>query len=280
MADLSVVLLTMGDRDAELAAAVASARAQRGVHTEVVVVGNGGPTPSGIDADVVVELEENLGIPGGRNAGAAAATGGLVFFFDDDAELVGDDVLAGALERFAADDHLAAVGLGIVDEHGERTRRHQPRLGAGEAGPATSFPGGAVVVRAAAFDGVGGFEAAFFYALEETDLSWRLLDAGWGVRYEPSLLVRHPRTSPTRHEAFVERTARNRVWLAHRSLPWPLAACYVATWTAITGARSPRSLGAHLRGLRSGWSGRIGPRRPISWRTVVRMTRLGRPPVI
>ena len=31
------------------------------------------------------------------------------------------------------------------------------------------------------FHGAGGLPEAFFYALEETDLAWRLIDAGWRV---------------------------------------------------------------------------------------------------
>ena len=33
-------------------------------------------------------------------------------------------------------------------------------------------------------------------------------------------------------------------------------------------------------GFREGWRSPAGPRRPIKWRTVWRMTRLGRPPII
>jgi hypothetical protein len=34
------------------------------------------------------------------------------------------------------------------------------------------------------------------------------------------------------------------------------------------------------RGFVEGWRSDPGPRRPMSWSTVLRMTRLGRPPVI
>lgn len=77
-------------------------------------------------------------------------------------------------------------------------------------------------------------------------------------------------------------TARNRVWLARRHLPLPLVPLYLGTWTLLTLART-RSLtglrawaGGFLEGLRTS----CGRRRPMRWRTVWRMTKLGRPPVI
>ena len=80
----------MGDRPADLERAIASVRAQQGVDTDVVVVGNGAEiTAPG--ADVVSVLEKNMGIPGGRNHGVSESRGELICFLDDDATLVGND---------------------------------------------------------------------------------------------------------------------------------------------------------------------------------------------
>ncbi|MEO1062021.1 MAG: glycosyltransferase family 2 protein [Actinomycetota bacterium] len=283
MSETSVVILTMGDRPEAIAEAISSARAQRAATVEIVVVGNGAPIPEEVDADVRVELGENVGIPEGRNRGAAAASAERILFLDDDGVLVDADVLERAGNLFARNPQLAVVGLGIIDEHGASARRHGPRLRGRSSGEATSFPGGASIVRREAFEQVGGLAGPFFYALEETDLAWRLLDAGWTVHYEPELRMRHPRSSPARHPSFVERTARNRVWLAHRSLPWPLAITYVAIWTLITAVRArgrPSTVRSHLAGTIDGIRAPLGPRHPMSWRTAAIMTRQGRPPIV
>lgn len=284
MATVSVVVLTMGDRPEALATAIASARRQRDVDVEIVLVVNGGD-PDRTLADVVVEPGENLGIPGGRNAGSAAASGELLCFLDDDGELLGDAVLAGAVSMLGADPDAAVVGFRIVDEHGGSSRRHHPALrpDVDRSGPVTSFPGGACVVHADAFRAVGGLCAPFFYGLEETDLAWRLIDAGFRVHYAADLRMRHPRTEATRHPDFHRRTARNRVWLAHRNLPLVLAVLYVANWTLVTIGRdigNRAAIAAHLAGTRDGWRTRVGPRAPMSPATAWRLTRLGRPPVI
>jgi GT2 family glycosyltransferase len=116
--------------------------------------------------------------------------------------------------------------------------------------------------------------------MEETDLAWRLIDAGWTIRYAPQHTVFHPRTEPSRHPRAAWRTARNRTWLAYRLLPLPLAPVYLTNWLLITLARRSASVRDYLRGVRDGWRTRSGPRRPLRWRTVWRLTRLGRPPIV
>ena len=93
----------------------------------------------------------------------------------------------------------------------------------------------------------------------------------------------HPATEATRHADHTRLTARNRVWLAHRSLPAPLAVLYCLDWLAITAIRnrfSPAVLNAAVAGTREGLRRPPGPRRPIGWGTVGRLTRLGRPPIV
>jgi hypothetical protein len=73
------------------------------------------------------------------------------------------------------------------------------------------------------------------------------------------------------------------VWLAKRNLPWPLVPLYVGSWTGIQvlrWVRRPAALRAWFGGWAEGWRTDAGERRPISWRTVVRMTRAGRPPIV
>lgn len=291
MADIAVVILTLGDRPGPLHQAVRSVRAQHDVEAEIVVVWNGGPVgrgdsePDAVKVDGAVRhvrLPENVGIPAGRNEGARASTAPLLLFFDDDAELVDESTLTSVARLFSRPD-LGAVSLRIVDEHGETTQRHLPRWGKGSAdrsGEVTSFLGGATIVRRAAFEGAGGYEGEFFYSLEETDLAWRLLDRGWAVWYAADVRVRHPRTSPERHAGATRRTARNRVWLVHRLLPFPLAVTYLLSWFAISAVRAPRSVSTVAGGYLEGWRTRVGPRRPIGWRTVWRLTCIGRPPIV
>jgi len=277
---VGVVVLTQSDRP-ELHDALASVRSQRGVDAHLVLVVNGAPAPGTTTPDHLIELPENVGIPAGRNIGAAAARADVVVFLDDDAELLGQDHLASVLRRFDEDPGLGAMAIRIVDESGATQRRHVPRLGQGSAdrsGPVTHFIGAACAVRASAFNEIGGFDPRFFYSMEESDLAWRLQDRGWGVWYSADLAAFHPRTPASRHARFTWFLARNRAWMAWRSLPLPLLVAHLVLWTGVCALRR-HSLRDVLAGYREAWATRPA-RRPMRWRTIARMTRLGRPPVV
>ena len=285
MHSVSVVVLPMGDRPEGLAAAIESARAQTGVELEVVLVVNGGDPDRSL-ADVVVEPGENTGIPGGRNLGAAAASGDFLCFLDDDAWYASDDVLVQAVQEVESMPKVAVVGLGITDPEGNTAKRHHPMLGKrpDRTCQATSFPGGACVIRKSAFTEVEGFFAEYFYGLEETDLSWRLIDCGWNILYAPLLKVKHPVSPPEGHHvSFHKITARNRVWLAWRLLPWPVGLLYVFNWIfllIIRELRKPKNISAVFYGTMSGWKHRPLRQRRTSFRLVICLTRLKRPPLI
>lgn len=292
---IAVAVVTMGTRPQEVDALLASVAKQDVAPTRIVIVGNGCPLPEfadrlGLPGEVTaIEVDENLGCPGGRNVALRRLREfgdvDVVVDLDDDGLLVDPDVLRRVRDLYAADPRLGIVGFRIADEHGETQRRHVPRLGAKDpmrGGEVTGFLGGGHALSMEMLAQTGDWPAEFFFAHEETDLAWRAADAGWTIRYEPELLLQHPKTSPARHAIYYRVTARNRVWLVRRRLPIPLIPVHLAVWIALTLLRT-RSVG----GLRAWFGGFVegirvsaGERRPMRWGTVWRLTRLGRPPVI
>ncbi|MEV4384054.1 glycosyltransferase [Streptosporangium sp. NPDC049644] len=250
---IGVVILTMGDRLAELTALLDSVEAQSGPTMRIVVVGNGtrlGRLPAGAEG---LELRENRGISGGRNAALAVLRDhgdiDVVMYLDDDGLLPRSDTADTIRHLFAHSSDLGIVSFRIADETGYTQRRHVPRLRTGQplrASEVTTFLGGGNAIRMAVVDDIGTWPESFFYAHEETDVAWRALDAGWRIEYRPELVLQHPRTSPTRHAVYFRMVARNRVWLARRHLPAALIPIYLATWTVITVVRRPP-----LAGLRA-----------------------------
>lgn len=288
---LGAVIITMGNRPDELKALLDSVARQQGDPVEVVVVGQGVEVtglPEGVRS---VTLPENLGIPGGRNVGIEAfGPGGgevdALLFLDDDGLLERTDTAELCRQAFAEDPGLGIISFRIADpDTGETQRRHVPRLRASDpmrSSRVTTFLGGANAVRTKVFEQVGGLPGEFFYAHEETDLAWRALDAGWLIDYRADMVLLHPTTAPSRHAVYHRMVARNRVWLARRNLPAPLVPVYLGVWLLLTLVRRPSApaLKAWFGGFREGWTTPCGPRRPMRWRTVWRLTRLGRPPVI
>ncbi|MEU2134525.1 glycosyltransferase [Streptomyces sp. NPDC018352] len=288
---LGAVVITMGNRPDELRALLDSVARQDGDRIEVVVVGNGAPVPD-VPAGVrTVELPENLGIPGGRNVGIEAfgpsgADVDALLFLDDDGQLPLTDTAELCRQAFEADPGLGIISFRIADpDTGVTQRRHVPRLRASDpmrSSRVTTFLGGANAVRTKVIAEVGPLPGQFFYAHEETDLAWRALDAGWMIDYRADMVLDHPTTAPSRHAVYHRMVARNRVWLARRNLPAPLVPVYLGVWLLLTLVRRPSgpALKAWLGGFREGWATPCGTRRPMKWRTVWRLTRLGRPPVI
>jgi hypothetical protein len=277
---LAWVVVTLGTRPVEVTSALASIAAD-----DYVVVANGAAAEA-VAADGparIVSTAVNVGVPAGRHLGLQATSSEFVGFLDDDAIAsagVGDDIV----RAFDAEPRLGAVALRLVDEHGVTARRHVPRLGGRgveRGGEVALFLGGACALRREAYDDVGGYFTDLFYGHEELELCWRLIDRGWTIRYLPRATVFHPRTEIGRHADGWRMTGRNRVWIARRTLPWPVAAVHVLAWLGLGLIRAPGREGrmAYLRGWWSGWYQPV-ERRPIGWRTVWRLARLGRPPVL
>jgi GT2 family glycosyltransferase len=282
------VVLTAGRRPDDLRAAVASLLAQRDVEADVVVVGNG-CAPEGVPEGVrVVELPADDGIPAGRNAGVPHAGGELLFFLDDDASLAGTGALSLVARKFAEDPALGLLQLRVEPRAGSRRRRDWvPRLRVGDparSSDVTAVWEGAVAMRRSVFEAVGGWSGELMHAHEGIDLAWRVMDAGFRVRYAGDVVAVHPGEGDALpHGYSFYFGARNRAWLARRYLPLPLGAVYVTMYalrTAPALLRSRRALREAARGYRDGLRGPCGERRRLRARTLGRMVLAGRPPIM
>lgn len=126
-------------------------------------------------------------IPEQRNAGVGGASGEVVVFTD--ASCVPSE---GWLSRLLAP--IAAEGEAIVAGGVRSTGRP------GLRDEAAHFLGGARYLREAptinlavarrVFDAVGTFDERFAYG-SDADFTWRAVDAGYRIRYEPAALVSH-----------------------------------------------------------------------------------------
>jgi GT2 family glycosyltransferase len=284
---VAAVIITMGTRPAEFSRALESLRAQQGIDLDIVVVGNSWQ-PVGLPPGVKAHFSPvNLGIPGGRTAGTDLVVGDYLFYLDDDAWLPTSDVISRMLDILIARPDVGIVQPRATDPiTGETPSRCIPRLIAGDPARAsvgtTLWEGAGMLLPRATLERAGGWADEFFYAHEGMDLCWRIWDGGQVSWYAADIITHHNAVSPARHAVFWFQTARNRVWVAKRNLPWPLVPLYLATWVAITTirARSLSSYRAWWRGFFAGIRSNPQGRRAMSWQTVWRLTRAGRPPII
>ena len=274
------VVLTTGSRPAELKCSLRSLH-ESGLPDWLVVWNSSDPPQLDLDAGEWISAGQNLGIPGGRNYGAANSTSDIIIFLDDDAEVLTPDLWERTDKFFTQHPRCAVISFRIVDEDGISARRHNPRLGhflADKPGTVGTFLGGACAIRRSAFEACGGYDDSFFYAMEEQDLAWRLFNSGYFVHYAPEILVRHPRTLPSRHSDALEKTWENRVSCAVKSLPYPIVPLYLLAH-GVRSLRSGLSLRWAVKTALKQANNQRGSRKPMTWRTVLKLTASGRPPI-
>jgi GT2 family glycosyltransferase len=221
-------------------------------------------------------LDRNRGVGAGRNAGITLAQGEILFFLDDDAELADANTVARILTHFERDPDLGIVGFLVIDAAtGSIERRCIPfrhkRLPTGPTS-ASYFAGGACAIRRRAFDRAGLYDESLFYGGEELDLSYRLLEAGLGILFDPSVAVSHYAIGDRAESSVPYFYARNRPWVALRHLPLLCFVTHALGWWGWSLRRGTRdgTLGAAVRGIRDCLAGmpRIWrERRPISGAT-------------
>ena len=197
--DVDVVVPTRGASDA-LAGLLS---ALRGLAVTVVDDGSHDPDLAATCAAAgaaLVTLERHEGPSAARNAGVAATRRPVVAFVDDDVILADPGDALGRLRAALEDPRVGAVAPRVVGPAGPGLRAgYEHRHGAldqGEApalvdprGPVTFVPSACLLVRR---DALGtGFDPTLAIG-EDVDLVWRVLDAGWLVRYLPSVVVAHP----------------------------------------------------------------------------------------
>ncbi len=171
-----------------------------------VVVIDDGSTDADAIADVAssagartVRHEVNRGPAAARNTALQSTTASFVAFID--ADCLADPSWPSRLLHHFDDPAVAAVAARVTpDGEGssllERYEAIRSSLDMGDQpelvrpGARLGFvPSAALVVRRSAIQ-PGGFDEGLRLG-EDVDLVWRLADAGWLVRYDPSVVVRH-----------------------------------------------------------------------------------------
>lgn len=181
-------------------------------------------------------LAVNRGPAAARNAARPWIDTALVAFVD--ADVVQPDGLSGWVEPLLwhfDDPAVALVAPRVTGERGSPLDlgNEPARI---RAGTRVSYvPAAALLVRVAALDAIGWFDEALRFG-EDVDLVWRLDQARWRCRYDPSVTVWHPprptvRAQLAQHAAYG--TSAAPLALRH---PGALSPLRVNGWTAFSWA--------------------------------------------
>lgn len=162
-------------------------------------------------------LFDTPNIAAARNAGIAVAGGALIAFIDDDA--VPEPTWLTHLTGPFADDQVAAAGGYVIGRNGisfqwkgrvvdvdARTEdlplpSDQPQVFGGTASRAIKTEGTNMAVRRDVLVAIGGFDPAFAFYLDETDLNMRLGQRGYKTAIVPLAQVHHGYAQSVRRSA-------------------------------------------------------------------------------
>lgn len=194
------------DRAEDTLNAIESALEQEKVDSRVFVVDQGSKPMTkaalkarfGDNEQVHLEfLDVNLGVAGGRNYATRLGSAPYVIALDNDAIFETRLMAATAVADMKAEPELAVLAFRVKnyfnDEDDWSSWCYPASLKpmSDRQFDATQFCGCAHAIRRQAFENVGAYDDALFFCGEEKDVAYRLINAGWRLKYSAQLVVRH-----------------------------------------------------------------------------------------
>jgi GT2 family glycosyltransferase len=197
-----------------------------GLRAEVIVVdnnsldGSGQMVASNFPEVRLILSSNNLGFAAANNLAFQAARGQYLVLLNSDA-FAAMDAIPRAFAHMQSDSSIGAGGARLIGTDGswQPSVRSFPSVlngiltftGLPDRYPKSRFfgrvdytwadpstptdgdwvPGAFMIIRQDAIENIGGFDESFFLYFEEVDLSRRLRDAGYRIRYYPDVVVTH-----------------------------------------------------------------------------------------
>ena len=203
MAAVSIVIPTR-DRPRQLRDTVESILAGDRLPDEIVVADQSAGPPASLPergaVDVVHLQLSSAGSSRARNAAIAAARGELLVFVDDDVRAA-PDWLGRIVDALASSSQRSVVTGAVLSDDSDaghipsRTSRTAPATFSGRLFSDPLFAGN-MALRRSAFEEVGLFDerlgaGGLFPAAGDNDLGFRLLEAGYEIRFVPDAILYH-----------------------------------------------------------------------------------------
>lgn len=176
------------------------------------------------------DAPENLGVARGRNFALQKSTAPLLIMLDDDAVLQNKECLYNLLGEFEATDTIrekAVVSFKVLYYDTLQMQKNALPHKQFEEYRSKSFfetyyfAGGAHAIRRKVLDEIGRYPENFFYGMEEYDMSYRILNAGYSIVYSDKIVMLH-KESPLGRKPKNEKLRMmwvNKVKVAYKYLP-------------------------------------------------------------
>ena len=207
--------------------------------------------------------EENLGVSRGRNFAISKSSGDILIFLDDDALFQNKDALA-QMQLIFTDENRDAnarktglasfkVYYASTGEMQQTAFPHKDFSGRKDLShfEAPYFVGCAHAIRQEVFDAIGAYPEDFFYGMEEYDLSYKAIGAGYRIVYDNRVIIDH-KESPGGRLSKPEKLQG--MWLNKTKVAWRyLPSRYFYSTAIMWSFEYLRNTGFDLGGMFSNW---------------------------
>jgi GT2 family glycosyltransferase len=247
---------------------------------EVIIVNNRSTTSYQLVEDYITAhpavpfryyvAPENLGVSRGRNYAVQQSRAPFLFFLDDDALLRSRGTLHAVQAIFRESPAQDPSGLALAPaatigiaafkvyyySTGELQENAFPHKRFAERRDwphfdTAYFSGCAHVIRRTVFEEVGYYPENFFYGMEEYDLSYRALDAGYTIRYDDRVVILHKESPEGR---LTPRNKLRGMWVNKTKVAWKyLPVHYFLTTALLWSLEYLKKSGWHIGGCFKGW---------------------------
>ncbi|MDP4263888.1 MAG: glycosyltransferase family 2 protein [Bacteroidota bacterium] len=232
-----------------------------------------------------IQAPENLGVARGRNFALRFATAPVLILLDDDAVLQNKDALKQIVQAFAeppatpspGERETAIVSFKILYyDTLEMQKNGLPHKKYSQYKDKHSFytyyyAGGAHAIKREVLEQVGYYPEDFFYGMEEYDLGYRILDKGYAIQYNDSIVMLH-KESPLGRKPTSEKLRM--MWVNKSKVAWRyLPKAYFYSTALLWSFQYLRVTGFNLKHYFRAWKAitsipRTEPRHKISQATM------------
>jgi GT2 family glycosyltransferase len=208
----------------------------------------------------VLRSDENIGAAAGKNRIMREARGDAFLILDDDVVFATSRDLA-SLASVLEKDFFREAKAGIVQFRVVYHDTKEPQRSAYPSkrrGPARNsefltgfFAGCATLMRKEALDRVGLYPEEFAIYMEEYDLGYRMIDAGYSIGYDPSVTIEH---KESREGRLPDDRKLRQQWVNKSVVAWRyLPLRYFVTTTLMWSLEYIRRVRGHPAGYLRAW---------------------------
>jgi GT2 family glycosyltransferase len=172
------------------------------------------------------DAPENLGVAKGRNFALAKGKAPIIIMLDDDAVLQNKDSLENLVTEFKENNTekpKAIVSFKVLYyDNLEMQKNALPHKHFEEYKNSSFFEtyyyaGGAHAIKREVIEKLGQYPADFFYGMEEYDLAYRILDAGYSIVYSDKIVMLHKESALGRKP---KKEKLQMMWLNKSKVAW------------------------------------------------------------